>query len=148
MFHTMEWIKNNLDRTFLLRFGLMVIMIMHGLPPFIEMSVIDFGNALTEAFGFGFIGVPMAIMIKLIHVVTIAALLLNKYLKPLAILNIIIFIMGIVLIHWRHGWYVVGGGSEGVEFNFLLIFSFATFIFPNGLVKQDKPAAKELARAA
>ena len=132
----MEWIKNNLDRTFLLRFGLMVIMIMHGIPSFVEMSVIDFGNALTEVFGFGIMGLPMAIVIKLIHVVTIPALLLNKYLKPLALLNIIIFITGILLIHWKHGWYVVGGGSEGIEFNFLLIFAFSTFIFPNGLVKK------------
>ncbi|HTH55266.1 MAG TPA: hypothetical protein VL728_04425, partial [Cyclobacteriaceae bacterium] len=104
----MEWMKRNLDRTFLLRFGLMVIMIMHGVPSFIEMSVIDFGNALTEVFGFGFMGIPMAIFVKLIHVLTIPALFLNKYLKPLAVLNIIIFVMGIVLIHWKHGWYVVG----------------------------------------
>ncbi|SHG47216.1 putative oxidoreductase [Chryseolinea serpens] len=130
----MEWIKNNLDRTFLLRFALMVIMIMHGVISFVEMSVIDFGEALADVFGFGVMGIPTAILVKSIHVLTIPALLLNKYLKPLAMLNIIIFIMGIILIHWKHGWYVVGGGSEGIEFNFLLIFSFATFIFPNGLV--------------
>lgn len=134
----MEWKKNNLDRTFLLRFALIVIMIMHGIPSFVEMSVIDFGKALTEVFGFGFMGIPTAILVKAIHVVTIPALWLNKYLKPLAMLNIIIFIMGIILIHWKHGWYVVGGGSEGIEYNFLLIFSFATFIFPNGLVKSKK----------
>lgn len=130
----MDSLKNTLDRTFLLRFGLMVIMIMHGIPSFVEMSVIDFGHALTDAFGFGIMGIPTAILVKSIHVLTIPALLLNKFLKPLAVLNIIIFIMGIVLIHWKHGWYVVGGGSEGIEFNFLLIFCFSTFIFPNGLL--------------
>ncbi|HTH56597.1 MAG TPA: hypothetical protein VL728_11180, partial [Cyclobacteriaceae bacterium] len=82
--------------------------------------------------------------VKLIHVLTIPALFLNKYLKPLAVLNIIIFVMGIVLIHWKHGWYVVGGGSEGVEFNFLLIFSFATFVFPNGLVNSKASNASNL----
>ena len=132
----MEWLKNNLDRTFLLRFGLMVIMIMHGIPSFVEMSVIDFGEALRDAFGFGILGIPAAILVKSIHVLTIPALFLNKYLKPLAILNIIIFVTGIALIHWKHGWYVVGGGSEGFEFNFLLIFSFSTFVFPNGLVSK------------
>ena len=130
----MEWLKNNLDCTFLLRFALIIIMIMHGVTSFVEMSVIDFGEALADVFGFGFMGIPTAILVKSIHVLTIPALLLNKYLKPLAMLNIIIFIMGIILIHWKHGWYVVGGGSEGVEYNFLLIFCFATFIFPNGLV--------------
>lgn len=125
--------RNNLDRTFLLRFGLMVIMIMHGIPSFIEMTVIDFGKAMEG--WFGFMGIPLAILVKLIHVVTIPALLFNKYLKPLAALNIIIFLMGIILIHHKHGWYVVGGGSEGIEFNFLLIFSFAVFLFPDGLIK-------------
>jgi putative oxidoreductase len=131
----MEWIKSNLDNTFLLRFGLMVTMIAHGIPSFVEGSVIDFGHALDEVFGFGFMGIPMAILVKLIHVVSIPALFFNKYLKPLALLNIIIFVMGIILIHRKHGWYVVGGGSEGVEFNVLLIFAFAIFIFPNGLIK-------------
>lgn len=132
----MEWIKNNLDRTFLLRFGLSVIMIMHGLPSFIEMSVLDFGKGMES--WFGFMGLPLAIFVKLIHVVTIPALWFNKYLKPLAILNIIIFLMGIILVHAKNGWYVVGGGSEGVEFNWLLIFSFATFIFPEGFYKPVK----------
>jgi len=45
---------------------------------------------------------------------------------------------GIIMIHGAHGWYVVGGGSNGVEFNFLLIFSFLTFLFPEGLVKKSK----------
>jgi putative oxidoreductase len=134
----MEWLKLNLDRTFLLRFALIVIMIMHGVTSFADMSVIDFGNALTDVFGFGVMGIPMAILVKAIHVLTIPALLLNKYLKPMALLNIIIFIMGIVLIHWKNGWYVVGGGTGGIEYNFLLIFSFATFLFPDGLVKYGK----------
>jgi putative oxidoreductase len=43
-----------------------------------------------------------------------------------------------VLIHWKNGWYVVGGGTGGIEYNFLLIFSFATFLFPDGLVKSEK----------
>jgi putative oxidoreductase len=109
---------------------------MHGIPSFVEMSVIDFGKGLEE--DFGFMGIPIAITVKLIHVVTIFALLLNKYLKPLAVLNIIVFIAGIIMIHAYSGWYVVGGGSNGVEFNFLLIFSFATFLFPEGLVKKAK----------
>lgn len=130
----MKWIKTNLAHpTFILRFGLTLTMIMHGITSFLEMTVIDFGQALTDVFGFGFMGIPSAILVKAIHVLTIPALLLNKYLKPLALLNIIIFVTGIVLIHWRHGWYVVGGGSEGIEFNVLLIFCFATFVFPNGL---------------
>src|SRR5690349_4613522 len=107
----MNFITKNLDHTFLLRFALSVVMVMHGIPSFVEMSVIDFGGWLEGYFGF--MGVPIAITVKLIHVVTIFALLLNKYLKPMAVLNIIIFIAGIIMIHGANGWYVVGGGRNG-----------------------------------
>ncbi|MBS1557599.1 MAG: DoxX family membrane protein [Bacteroidetes bacterium] len=132
----MNWILKNLDQTFLLRFALAVIMIMHGLPSFIDMSVMDFGNWLEEYFGI--LGVPMAIAIKATHVVTVLALLMNRYLKLFASLNILIFVAGIIMIHGAEGWYVVGGGRNGVEFNFLLIFSFATFLFPKGLLISTK----------
>lgn len=29
--------------------------------------------------------------------------------------------MGIILVHFKEGWYVVGGGRNGVEYNFLMI---------------------------
>src|SRR5579872_1282384 len=126
----MNFITKNLDHTFLLRFALAVVMVMHGVPSFIDMSVLDFGAGLEE--DFGFMGIPIAIAVKATHVVTIFALLLNKYLKPLAVMNIIVFIAGIIMIHGANGWYVVGGGRNGIEFNFLLIFCFATFLFPEG----------------
>ena len=129
-------LKNNLDRTFLLRFALAVIMVMHSVPSFTDMSVLDFGRGMEGLVGP--LGIPLAIMVKLTHLVSIPALLINKYLKPLAVLNIIIFVMGIILVHGKNGWYVVGGGAEGIEYNFLLIFCFATFLFPNGLVKSSE----------
>ena len=132
----MNSITKNLDHTFLLRFALAVIMVMHGIPSFVDMSVIDFGKGLEE--DFGLMGIPIAIAVKVTHVVTIVALLVNKYLKPLAVLNIIVFIAGIIMIHGANGWYVVGGGCNGVEYNFLLIFCFATFLFPEGLLKKTK----------
>ncbi len=134
----MNFIIKNLDNTFLLRLAFAVIMVMHGIPSFVEMSVIDFGHGLEE--DFGFMGIPIAVTVKLVHVVSIFALLLNKYLKPLAVMNIIVFIAGIIMIHGHYGWYVVGGGSNGVEFNFLLIFAFATFLFPEGLIKKVRPS--------
>ena len=131
----MNSLTKNLDHTFLLRLALAIVMIMHGIPSFVEMHVIDFGHGLER--DFGFLGIPIAITVKAIHVVSIFGLLFNKYLKPLAVANIIIFIAGIVMVHGRNGWYVVGGGLNGVEFNVLLIFAFATFLFPEGLVKKS-----------
>jgi len=35
-------------------------------------------------------------------------------------------------VHYKEGWFVVGGGRNGVEFNFLMICVFVFLMFPNG----------------
>jgi putative oxidoreductase len=129
-----DWITTTFDRTFLLRFALAIIMIMHAVPSFVTMNVLEFGRGLEE--DFGFMGIPIALSVKLTHLVSIPALLINKYLKSLAMLNIVIFVAGIIMVHGANGWYVVGGGTNGVEYNFLLIFAFLTFVFPDGLSRK------------
>lgn len=128
------------DNTFLLRFALILIMIMHGITSFVTMTVLDFGTYLSETFGI--LGTPLAVIVKLIHVVSIPALLFNKYLKIISILNIIIMVMGIIMVHGVNGWYVVGGGSNGIEYNVLIIFCFLTFVFPNGFTKDSSEVKK------
>ena len=49
-------------------------------------------------------------------------LIFNRWLIVPIILTIFILIAGIILVHYESGWYVVGGGANGIEFNFLLIF--------------------------
>jgi putative oxidoreductase len=45
--------------------------------------------------------------------------------------------MGIILVHFKEGWFVVGGGRNGVEYNFLLIVVLMTIMYPNGLKKNS-----------
>ncbi len=40
------------------------------------------------------------------------------------------------MVHFRKGWFVVGGGRNGVEFNFLLIFTIFYIMYPNLFLKQ------------
>ena len=119
--------------TFFIRFGLSVVMFMHSVPSFVTGDVIAFGKQYLAPFGFGMLGLPLAILVKLIHLLSIFTLLSNKYLKPTAVLNSVILVMGILMIHASEGWYVVGGGRNGVEFNFILIFIFISFLFPKGI---------------
>lgn len=121
--------------TFFLRFSLAIIMVMHSVPSVITGSIMSFGKDYLANEGFGALGLPIAFLVKGIHLISIPLLLLNKYLKYISILNIIILIIGIIMIHGNEGWYVVGAGRNGVEFNFLLIFCFLSFIFPKGLYK-------------
>lgn len=122
--------------TFLLRFALAVILAMHSIPSIFTGSVNDFGRLYLDSVGFAPFGIYLAWAVKLTHLVSIPLLLLNKYMKPVALINISIFLMGIVMIHYAEGWFVVGGGRNGVEFNFLLIFAMLTVMLPDGILKK------------
>jgi putative oxidoreductase len=43
------------------------------------------------------------------------------------VVTIFILAMGIILVHGKNGWFVIGGGSNGVEFNLVLIAGFIHF---------------------
>jgi len=75
----------------------------------------------------------LAWAIKLSHLVAAICLILEKYIRWAAIITIVILISGIVMIHFSEGWFVVGGGRNGMEFNFLLIAALVTIMFPDGL---------------
>lgn len=108
---------------------------MHSVTSFVSGDIMLFGREYLAHEGFGVLGVPLAFIVKGIHLISIPLLLMNKYLKVISILNICILIAGIIMIHGAEGWFVVGGGRNGVEFNFLMIFCFLSFIFPKGLYK-------------
>jgi putative oxidoreductase len=128
---------NIFNNTFLLRLAVSIILIMHSVPGMFDDGINDFGNLYLNEIGFAPLGVPLAWAIKLSHVVCAFCLLFEKYIKWAAIVTIFVLIAGIILVHFEEGWFVVGGGRNGVEFNFLLIFVLLTIIFPNGL-KQNK----------
>ncbi|WP_254560624.1 DoxX family protein [Dyadobacter diqingensis] len=121
-----------LDNNFILRFAVVVILIMHGVPGMFDNGVNDFGNLYLNQQGFGPFGVPLAWAIKLSHVAAAVCLIFQKFVKWACGITIIILIMGIVMVHFPEGWFVVGGGRNGVEFNFLLIAALLTFMFPKG----------------
>ncbi|MFN8291422.1 MAG: DoxX family protein [Chitinophagaceae bacterium] len=126
------------DSTFLLRLAVAVILLMHSIPGMFNNGIYEFGKYYLEENGFSPWGVPLAWAIKLSHVVCAVCLLLNIFIKPAALITIVILVMGIILVHYREGWYVVGGGRNGAEFNFLLIFVLLTLLFPGGLVKKSR----------
>lgn len=126
--------------TFLLRLAVAIILVMHSIPGIFNNGVNDFGNLYLNQIGFAPVGVPLAWAIKVSHVVCAFCFLFEKYVKWAAMVTILILVMGIVMIHYKEGWFVVGGGRNGIEFNFLLIVVLLTLAFPNGFrktVRQD-----------
>ncbi len=122
-----------MNKTLLLRFAVAVILIMHSVSGMFNNGINDFGNLYLNTVGFAPYGVLIAWLIKLSHLATAILFLLNKWIKPASIVTIFILIMGIIMVHFSEGWFVVGGGRNGVEFNFLLIFVLLTIMFPDGI---------------
>jgi putative oxidoreductase len=121
-----------IDKTFILRAAVALILLTHSLPGMFNGGINDFGNAYLNQVGFAPFGVPLAWAIKLSHVVCAILLITNQYIKPAAIVTILILIMGIIMVHFQEGWFVVGGGRNGMEYNFLLICALVYIMFPNG----------------
>lgn len=121
------------NHTLILRWAVAIILIMHSVPGMFNNGVNDFGNLYLNQIGFNPIGVPLAWAIKLSHLVAAICLILEKYIRWAAIITIAILISGIVMIHFKEGWFVVGGGRNGMEFNFLLIAALLAIMFPAGL---------------
>ncbi len=126
-----------LDSNFFLRFSVIVILLIHGVAGMFNNGINDFGTYFLNEVGFSPIGVQIAWAIKLTHIVAVISLIVNRYVKIACWANILILIMGIVLVHFKEGWFVVGGGRNGVEFNFLLIFVLLAIIFQKPSIEKN-----------
>lgn len=122
-----------LNNTFLLRWSVAIILLMHSVPVMFNNGVNDFGNLYLDPLGFAPFGLVVAWSIKLSHLAAAICFVFDRYVKWAGMVTIFILIMGIIMIHFKEGWFVVGNGRNGMEFSFLLIFAILTIMFPNGM---------------
>ncbi|WP_291865118.1 DoxX family protein [Maribacter sp.] len=125
-----------INNTFMLRFSVAIILLAHSIPGIFDNGINNFGDLYLNQIGFAPLGILLAWLIKLSHLVAAFCLIFDKYVKWASIVTIFILMAGIILIHLKEGWFVVGAGRNGVEFNFLLIFVLLTIMFPYGLNKR------------
>lgn len=110
----------------ILRVVLGVIFLAHGVPKLLagaEGTTVFFGSLGVPAAGFA------AWFITLLESAGGALLLLGWLVTPAALLLAIHMFMGIILVHAPNGFYVIGPGQGGIEFNLLLIASLLAMIF-------------------
>ncbi|NUY79506.1 DoxX family protein [Flavobacterium sp. MAH-1] len=122
--------------TFMIRLGVAVILLAHSVKTILDGSISGFGKEYLDPMGFAPFGLAIAYAIKISHIVAAICFLFEKYVKLAGIVTIFVLIMGIAMVHWQEGWFVVGGGRNGIEFNFLLILAVLTIMFPNGLTRR------------
>jgi putative oxidoreductase len=126
------------NSAFLLRFAAATIFLSHSLHGiFTNNDVNNFGNLFLNQIGFAPFGVFIAWAVVLLQVITSILLLVNKYITVAAIINIVILLAGIITVHFKEGWFVVGGGRNGMEFSFVLIVVLIAIIFPRGIVNKS-----------
>ena len=127
-----------ITNTFILRMAVAVILLAHSIPTILNNSIRDFGNLYLNQVGFAPFGLWIAWGIKISHIVCALLLITNRYVKWAAFLTIFILVMGIVMIHYAEGWFVVGSGRNGMEFNFLLICVLLFIVYQNRLQHHSK----------
>ena len=127
-----------MNGTLLLRIAVAIILLTHSVFGMFNNGINDFGNLYLNQIGFAPFGVFLAWSIKLSHVVAAILLILNKYVKLAGFVTIFVLIMGIILVHFQEGWFVVGGGRNGVEYNFLLIIVLLAIMYPNSFKSNNK----------
>lgn len=98
------------------------ILLVHGIARIYLGIVDDFGDFLTlKSFPFGFY---LAWAITLFEIIGSLALIAGYYVSILAIIFAVHIFSGILLVHLKEGWFVVGAGRNGMEFSVLLIACF------------------------
>ncbi len=93
----------------------------HGAIRIAAGTVDEFGSFLDSK-GFPF-GIVLAWTVTIYEIVGGASMAFDKYVRPIALGFVFHQVMGITLVHAKHGWFVVGHGTYGVEYSVLLIAS-------------------------
>lgn len=127
-----------MNGTLLLRIAVAIILLSHSVFGMFNNGINDFGNLYLNQIGFAPFGVYLSWSIKLSHVIAAILLILNKYVKLAGFVTIFVLVMGIILVHFKEGWFVVGGGRNGVEYNLLLIVVLLAIMYPNGFKKVNQ----------
>ena len=115
----------------ILRISIAIILLSHSVLGMFDGGINDFGNFYLNKIGFAPFGVAIAWIIKLSHVVCAILLVMNKYIRLACFATIFVLIMGIIMVHFKEGWFVVGGGRNGMEYNFILICVLTAVMFLN-----------------
>lgn len=126
----LEKIRNE-NNLIILRIALAIIFLSHSLHGIIHNNVTNFGKLFLNEIGFAPFGIAIAWTVILSQIVGSILLVIDKYTKWVSIIFIITLINGIIFVHFKEGWYVVGAGRNGVEYSFLLIVCLTVLMVSN-----------------
>jgi putative oxidoreductase len=95
------------------------LLLVHGIARVSSGGVAPFGEFLA---GQGFpAGRGIAWILTAVEIVGALLLIAGRFVPILCAWFIAELFAGIVMVHWKEGWFVVGGGRNGIEYSVLLI---------------------------
>lgn len=103
----------------LVRVTVAVLFMVHGIAR-ISLGIVDDFGGFLESRGLPY-GLVIAWAITVFEIVGGLLLLLGIARRALALIFAVELIVGIVMVHWTSGWFVVGAGRNGIEYSVLLI---------------------------
>ncbi len=104
-----------------LRVTVALLILVHGVYRLAAGLVAPFGTWL-DSIGFPF-GYGWAMAVTLYELVGPALMLTRRWTSLAALGHAAILTLGMILVHLPAGWFVVGGGRNGMEYSVLLIVS-------------------------
>ncbi len=114
--------KRHYNSVAILRIVVGILILIHGITRIRLGIVDDFGVFLS---GVGFpAGLVLAWFITAVEIagsIVMASGQVPRLVRVLAIYFAFELTMGIILVHWSSGWFVVGAGNNGMEYSVLLI---------------------------
>ena len=113
----------------LLRLVVATLLFIHGAARIANGTVDDFGGFLgSQGLPLGFFAAWGVTIFELVGSVLLAV---GFYTWIIALLFAAELAVGIALVHWKEGWFVVGAGRNGMEFSVLLIASLIAIAVAN-----------------
>lgn len=120
---TQQWFQSPSNRPGrsldLIRIVVALLLSVHSIYRIIAGDVGGFGGYLSSI-GFP-LGVFLAWLITLLTLASSIALVFGRLIVPACLCHIVVLLAGILLDHRHDGWFVVGGGRNGMEYSVLLI---------------------------
>lgn len=112
-----------------IRVVLAALMFVHGAARISYGIVDDFGGFIGSQ------GIPLGFFIAwgitLFEIIGSVLLAVGTYTWVIALLFAVELSVGVAMVHWKEGWFVVGAGRNGMEFSALLIASFLAVAYAN-----------------
>jgi len=124
-----------------LRIGVAILLFIHGVARVTAGGVAPFGTYL-DSVNIPF-GVVVAWVLTIVELVGAPLFAIGFFVRPLLLWFAIELAAGMIMVHAREGWFVVGLGRNGVEYSVLLLVALFAVALSERWWSRKEPSHEE-----